>query len=71
MKVSSFAVPFLHIPSSLDKALIEKPMFVQVGSFCTSNLSSGTSLQQHEDFAISTVGSKHLMTNILAAVHFA
>ena len=36
----NFFVPFLHILSPLDKALIEKPMFVQVGLFCTSNLSS-------------------------------
>ena len=36
---------------------------------CTSNLSSGTALQQ--DFVISKVGSKHLMMNIFAAVHSA
>ena len=46
----NFVVPFLHILSSLDNALIEKPMFMQVGLFCTSNLSSGTALQQ--DFVI-------------------
>ena len=33
----NFVVPFLLILSSLDKALIEKPMLVQVGSFCASN----------------------------------
>ena len=32
----TFVVPFLHIPFWKDKALIDKPMFVQVGSFCTS-----------------------------------
>ena len=44
----NFFVPFLHIPSSLDrldKALIEKPMLIQVESFCTSNLSSSTRLR--------------------------
>ena len=46
----NFVVPFLHILSPLDNALIEKPMFMQVGLFCTSNLSSGTALQQ--DFVI-------------------
>ena len=49
----TFVVPFLHIPFWKDKALIDKPMFVQVGSFCTSNesnLSSCTTLQQ--DFVI-------------------
>ena len=40
--------------SSLDKALIEKPMLVQVGWFCTSNMSFGTALQQ--DFVICEVG---------------
>ena len=57
--------------SSLDKALIEKPMLVQVGSFLcgTSNLSSGTALQQ--DFVICKVGWKHSIMDILAAVHFA
>ena len=49
----TLVVPFLHILSPLDKALVEKPMFVQVGSFCTSNLSSGTALQQ--DFVIRKV----------------
>ena len=49
----NFVVPFLHILSPLDKALVEKPMFVQVGSFCISNLSSGTALQQ--DFVIRKV----------------
>ena len=43
-----------HILSSLDKVLIEKQMFVQVGLFCTSNLSSGTALQQ--DFVIRKLG---------------
>ena len=57
----NFDVPFLHILSSLDKALIEKPMF--------ANLSSGTALQQ--DSVIRKVGRKHFMMNILAAVHFA
>ena len=33
--------------------LVEKPIIVQVGSFCTSNLSSGTTLQQ--DFVIRKV----------------
>ena len=61
--------PYSVSPRVLDKALIEKPMFVQEGSFCTSNLSSGTSLQQ--DFVIWKVGWKHFMMNILAAVHFA
>ena len=42
----NFVVPFLHILSSLNKALIEKPIFVKVGLLCTSNLSSGTALQQ-------------------------
>ena len=51
----NFVVPFLHIPYSLDKALNN---VVQLGSFCTSNLSSGTALQQ--DFLIRKVGSKHL-----------
>ena len=51
------------------KALSEKPTIVQVESFCNPNLSSGTALQQ--DFVIRRVGSKHLMMNILAAVHFA
>ena len=37
--------PFLHILSFLDKALIEKQMLVHVGSFCTTNLPSGTALQ--------------------------
>ena len=54
-------------------------MLLQAGSFCTSNLSSGTTLgalQQRCPFAlqqyfmIRKVGSKHLMMNILAAVHF-
>ena len=27
----NFVVPFLHILSRLDKVLVEKPMFVQVG----------------------------------------
>ena len=49
----NFVVPFLHILSPLDKALVEKQMFVQVGSFCTSNLSSGNALQQ--DFVIRKV----------------
>ena len=44
---------FLHVPSSLDKELTEKPTFVQVGSFCISILSSGTALQQ--DFVIHKV----------------
>ena len=54
--MKNFDVPFLHILSSLDKVLIEKPMFVhrQVESFCTSNLSSGTALQQ--DFVICKEG---------------
>ena len=42
-------------------------MFLQVGSFFTSNLSSDNALQQ--DFVIRKVGSKHLMMNILSAVH--
>ena len=54
MKIQSFVVPFLHVLSFLDKALIEKPMLVQVGSFCTSNLPYGTALQQ--DFEIRKVG---------------
>ena len=45
---------FLHILSPLDKALVEKPIFVQVGSICASNLSSGTALQQ--DFVIRKAG---------------
>ena len=65
----NFVVPFLHILSSLDKALIEKLVFVQVGSFCTSNLSSGTALQQ--DSVIRKMGWKHFMMNVLAAVRFA
>ena len=65
----SLRLPLLHIPVSLVKAHIEKTKFVQVGTFCTSNLSSGTALQQH--FVIRKVGSKHLMMNIFAAVHFA
>ena len=44
-------------------------MSVQVESFCTSNMSSGTALQQ--DFVFCKMGSKHLIMNILAAVHFA
>ena len=64
----NFALSFFHVPSSLDKALVEKPMFLQIGSFCPSNLSSGTALQQ--DFVICKVGWKHLMMNILAAVHW-
>ena len=64
----NLAVPFFHFLSQafLDKALPEKPMLVQVGLFCTSNLSSCTALQQ--DFMIHKVGSKHLITNNLAAV---
>ena len=50
----NFVVPFLDILSSLDKALIEKPMFMQVGLFCTSKLSSGTALQH--DSVIHKVG---------------
>ena len=65
----NFVVPFLHVLSPLYKALVEKPMFVQVGSICTSHLSSGTALQQ--DFVIRKVVWKHFMMNILAAVHFA
>ena len=65
----NFVVPFHHIPSSLDKALIEKSMVMQVWSFCISNWSSGTTLQQ--EFVICKVGPKHLMMNILVAVHFA
>ena len=42
---------------------------VSAGRICTSNLPSGTALQQ--DFEIRKVGWKHLMMNILAAVHFA
>ena len=38
------------IPSSLDKELNEKPMFVHVGLFSTPNLSSGTALQQNLQF---------------------
>ena len=53
----NFVVPFLHILSPLDKALVEKPMFVQVGLICTSNLSSGTALQQN--FVNRKVGWKH------------
>ena len=44
-------------------------MIVQVESFCASNLSSGTALQQ--DFVIRKVGRKHFMMNIMAAVNFA
>ena len=62
-------VSFFHIPSSLDKELIVQPMFSHAGSFCTLNLSSGTALQH--DFAIRMAWSKHLMMNILAAVHSA
>ena len=65
----NFFVPFLHIQSSLEKALVEKPMFAQVGSFCSWNLLSGTALQQ--DFVNLKVGSKHLMMNILAVARFA
>ena len=64
----NFVVPF-SILFPLETALIEKPMFVQVGSFCTSNLQSGPALQQ--DFVIRKVGWKHCIMNILAAVHFA
>ena len=39
--------PFLHYPFYLDKALNENPIFMQVGSFCTSNLSSVSALQQY------------------------
>ena len=56
----------IHIQSFLDKALIEKPMLVQVRSSCTSK-ASGTALQ--EDFVIRKVGSKDLMMNILVAIH--
>ena len=42
---------------------------MQVGSFCTSNLSSGTALQQ--DFDILKVVSKHVIMMVLASVHFA
>ena len=57
---------FLHIPSSLDKAILLKPMMIQGGSFCTSNLSSNTALSQ--DFVICNV-SKYSMINILASFH--
>ena len=50
----NFVVTFLHIRSPLHKALVEKLMFVQVGSICTSNFSSGTALQQ--DFVIRKMG---------------
>ena len=42
----NYVIPFLHIPSCLDKALIEKPMIVQGGLFCFSILSPNTSWQQ-------------------------
>ena len=60
----NFVVPFLLILSSLDKALIEKPMLVQVGSFCASNAIWHCSATRFRD----QVGRKHLMMNILAAV---
>ena len=44
-------------------------MLVQVGFFCTSNLSSDTALQQN--FVVRKVGWKYLMMNIFASVHFA
>ena len=67
----NLVVPFLYFLSSLawDNAPIEKSMLMLVGSFCISNLPSGTALQQ--DFAIRKLGWKHLIMNILAAVHFA
>ena len=52
--MKNFVVPFLQVLSSLDKALIEKLMLVQVGLFCTSNLQSGAAL--HQDFVIHKVG---------------
>ena len=61
--LGNFVVPFLHILSPIDKAFNEKPMFVQVGLFCTSNLSSGTALQK--DFVFCKVRWKHFMINIL------
>ena len=42
--------PPIHISSSLDMAVIPKPMFVQERLFCTSSLSSNTNQQQ--DFVI-------------------
>ena len=56
-------------PSSRERALIEKRMFVQLRSFYTSKLSSGTALQK--DFVIRQVELKHLMMNTLAAIHSA
>ena len=44
-------------------------MLLQGGLFCISNLSPSTTLQQ--DFVIYKVGSKDLMTNILAALRTA
>ena len=69
----NFVVPCLDIPPFLGKALIVKPMFEQVGLFSvffTSSLCSGTTLQQAWDFVICKVRSKHLMMNILLAVHY-
>ena len=54
---------------ALDKVLVEKPMFVQVGSICTSNLSSGTALQQ--DFVIRKVGhDEHFGCRPLCLIFF-
>ena len=47
-------------------------MLVQVGSFCTPNWAQSCLLAYlQQDFVICKVGSKHLMMNILAALHFA
>ena len=68
----NFIVPLLHILSPLDKALVEKPMFMQVGLICTSNLSSGTALQQ--DFVIKggmkTLHDEHFGCRPLCLIFF-
>ena len=67
ISLSLFSI-FRDFPSSLDKALIEKLMFVQIGLLCTLKVCSGTTLEH--DFLIRKVGSEHLRMKISAGQPF-